>query len=89
MLRESVVLHESFFGIKAGPLGSLFFYGFLEADVAMISLQRGRLQLQKPLGLTQGASPLCKFALILQPLLPNKEKGSRIGSLFSQSGRGI
>jgi hypothetical protein len=53
MLRESVVLHESFFGIKAGPLGSLFFYGFLEADVAIVSLQRGRLQFQEPLGLTQ------------------------------------
>jgi hypothetical protein len=25
MLRESVVLHESFFGINAGPFDSLFF----------------------------------------------------------------
>lgn len=53
MLRESVVLHESFFGIKAGPPRLPLFLYFLEADVAMISLQRSRPQFQKPLGLTQ------------------------------------
>ncbi|WOB43287.1 hypothetical protein HNI00_09045 [Thermoleptolyngbya oregonensis NK1-22] len=34
----------------------------------------------KTLGFITGAFQFCKFALIPQPLLPKREKGSRIGS---------
>lgn len=33
MLGGSVVLHESFFGIKTGQFGSLFFYFFYFQDL--------------------------------------------------------
>jgi len=41
------------------------------------------------MGVRYSASQFCKLALIPQPLLPKREKGGRIQSPLSRSGRGI
>ncbi len=48
MLRESVVLHESFLGIKAGPLGSLFFdQAYSQPDFEIIFGRRSLFSISK------------------------------------------